>query len=103
LAKRLKLGLIFGVNYLNGGDGSSGIPGTAAHPDWWEMSTAELVHVGTVLAETPYSCAFLSWHYEPGFVGRPDVQAALDSVAVVAGSRGGTSCVRHDSTAAQPS
>jgi hypothetical protein len=103
LAKRLKLGLIFGVNYLNGGDGSSGVPGTAAHPAWWQMSTAELVHVGTVLAETPYSCAFLSWHYEPGFVGRPDVQAALDSVALVAATRGGTSCVRHDSTASPPS
>jgi len=103
LAKRLGLGLIFGVNYLNGGDGSSGVPGTDSHPEWWQMSAPELVHVGTVLVQAPYACAFLSWRYAPEYVGRPDVRAALDSVAVMAASRGGTSCLRHDSTSAQPS
>ncbi|HEY7634268.1 MAG TPA: hypothetical protein VH763_01865, partial [Gemmatimonadales bacterium] len=98
LAKQLGLGLVFGVNYLNGGDGSSGIAGTASHPGDWEMSVAELVHVGTVLAQAPYSCAYLSWHYTPDFAGRTDVRAALDSVAAVAAGRGGTTCLRHDST-----
>jgi hypothetical protein len=95
LAKRLGLGLIVGLNYLDGGDGSSGIRGTAPHPDWWQMSPAEVVRVGTVLASTPYACAFLSWRYDPGFEGRPEVRAALDSIARVASVRGGTSCVQH--------
>ena len=100
LAKQLGLGLIFGLNYLDGGDGSSGIHGTAGHPEWWQMSVAELVNVGTVLADAPYSCAFLSWRYEPQFESRPEVRGALDSIAAVAATRGGTSCVRHDSTSA---
>jgi hypothetical protein len=100
LAKHLGLGLVFGMNYLNGGDGSSGMPGTSSNPPWWQMSTAELVSVGTLLVQAPYSCAFLSWHYAPEYVSRPDVRAALDSIAAVAATRGGTSCLRHDSTSA---
>jgi hypothetical protein len=95
-AKQVGLGLVFGLNYLNGGDGSSGIGGTAEHPDHWQMSAAELVRLGTLLVETPYSCAFLSWRHEPAFESRPDVRGALDSVAVLAATRGGTSCLRHD-------
>ncbi|MBA3260134.1 MAG: hypothetical protein H0T68_11800 [Gemmatimonadales bacterium] len=99
-AKQLGLGLIFGMNYLDGGDGSSGIRGTSEHPEWWQMSAAEVLNVGTTLAQAPYSCALLSWRYEPDFESRPEVRAALDSVAAVAATRGGTSCVRDDSTSA---
>jgi hypothetical protein len=95
-AKQLGLGLIVGLNQLNGGDGSSGVPGTPDHPDRWQMSAAELTRVGTVLAETPYVCAFVSWRYDPLFEARPGVRAALDSVAAVARTRGGTSCLRHE-------
>lgn len=98
-AKALKLGLVFGLNYLNGGDGSSGIQGTADHPELWQMSASELLGTGPLLAETPYSCAFLSWRHEPAFAGRPEIRAALDSLARVAALRGGTSCLRRDSTA----
>jgi hypothetical protein len=76
LAKQLGLGLVFGMNYLNAGDGSSGIPGTASHPDHWQMSPAEVYRVGALLVQAPYSCAFLSWHYAAKFVGRQDVRAA---------------------------
>ncbi|MBA2458365.1 MAG: hypothetical protein H0V43_05335, partial [Gemmatimonadales bacterium] len=93
VAKELGLGLIFGMNYLDGGDGSSGIRGTSAHPEWWQMSAAEVLHVGTTLAEAPYSCALLSWRHEQEFESRAEVRAALDSVAAVAATRGGTSCV----------
>ncbi len=94
-AKDLELGLIFGMNYLNGGDGSSGVPGTELHPELWQMSAAELARVGTVLAEAPYACAMLSWRHEAGFESRPGIRAALDSVARVAAVRGGTSCTRR--------
>jgi hypothetical protein len=99
-AKQLGLGLIFGMNYLDGGDGSSGLHGTPDHPQWWQMSVPELEHVGTVLAGAPYGCAFLSWRFDPQFESRPEVRAALDSVATVAADRGGTSCIRHDTIAA---
>jgi hypothetical protein len=94
-AKQLGLGLIVGVNQLNGGDGSSGVHGTPDHPDRWQMSPAELTRLGTLLVETPYACAFLSWRYDPAFEARPEIRAALDSVASVARTRGGTSCLRH--------
>lgn len=99
-AKELELGLIFGMNYLNGGDGSSGIPGTELHPELWQMSAAELAHVGTVLTGAPYACALLSWRHHVTFESRPEVRAALDSVARVAAGRGGTSCTRRGTVAA---
>ena len=96
LAKELELGVIFGMNYLNGGDGSSGVPGTDEHPERWQMSAAEVAHVGTVLAGAPYACALLSWRHDAEFESRPEVRAALDSVANVAAARGGTSCTRRE-------
>ena len=96
LAKRLGLGLIFGLNYLNGGDGSSGIGGTEDHPELWQMSAAEVTYMGTLLAEAPYACAFISWRHDASFEERPEIRDALDSVAVVAGARGGTSCLRRE-------
>jgi hypothetical protein len=45
------------------------------------------------LAETPYACAFFVWRHDPGYERRPDVRAAIDTIA--AAVRGGTSCVRH--------
>jgi hypothetical protein len=95
-AKQLGLGLIVGLNQLNAGDGSSGVSGTTNNPGHWQMSAGELVRVGTILAETPYVCAFVSWRYDAAFEARADIRAALDSVASVAQTRGGTSCLRHD-------
>ncbi|MFL5496705.1 MAG: hypothetical protein ACJ8DC_20175 [Gemmatimonadales bacterium] len=92
-AKAQGLGLVFGMNLLDGGEGSSGIAGhRSGH---WEMSAAEVVRVGTVLAQTPYSCALLSWRYDAAFERRPGTRAALDSVAVAAADRGGISCLQR--------
>jgi hypothetical protein len=101
-AKQLGLGLIVGVNQLNGGDGSSGVHGTPDHPERWQMSAAELTRVGTLLVETPYVCAFVSWRYDSSFEARPGMRAALDSVASVARNRGGTSCLRHELVGSSP-
>ena len=99
-AKQLGLGLIFGINYLDGGDGSSGVQGTSDHPQWWQLSPAELLEVGTLLVQAPYACALLSWRHDAAFESRPEVRAALDSIAAAAAARGGTSCLRRDSTTA---
>ena len=95
-AKLLGLGLIVGLNQLNGGDGSSGLRGTTENPNHWEMSAAELARVGTLLVQTPYACAFVTWRYDAAFETRPGMLAALDSVASAARTRGGTTCLRHD-------
>jgi hypothetical protein len=99
-AKELQLGLIFGLNLLDGGDGSSGVPGTK--PGWWQMSAAELTQVGTVLAGAPYACALLSWRHHAPFESRPEIRAALDSVARLAATRGGTSCMRRGTDSTTP-
>ena len=64
-AKELGLGLIFGLNVVNGGDGSSGIPGT--RQGHWRMTGAELQHAGVTLADTPYACAFFIWRHDPEY------------------------------------
>jgi nucleoid-associated protein YgaU len=92
-AKAQGLGLVMGMNLLNGGDGSSGEPGNRSGR--WEMSAAEVVRVGTVLAETPYACAVLSWRYDAAFEQRPGTPAALDKVAAAAADRGGISCLQR--------
>jgi hypothetical protein len=102
LAKELGLGLVFGMNYIDGGSGTSGIHGTEGQPDWWEMAPDELTRVGTVLVQAPYACAFVSWRYDPSFRQSPAIGAALDSLAQLAAARGGTSCVRHDTATAAP-
>jgi hypothetical protein len=81
------------MNLLDGGDGSSGVPGNRS--ERWEMSPAEVVRVGTVLAQTPYTCALLSWRYDPGFAQRPGIRAGFDSVAAAAADRGGISCLQR--------
>jgi hypothetical protein len=60
------------------------------------MSAAEVASVGTTLVLAPYACAFLSWRYAPEFEHRSDMRGALDSIAGLAATRAGTSCLRRD-------
>jgi hypothetical protein len=108
-AQERGLGLVFGLNYLDGGDGSSGINGTYAQdPDLgdgqtcdakkhcyrYAMSVSEVERIGTLLATTPYGCALLNWQYDPTFIGRAGIREALDSVSAAARNRPRTSCVQ---------
>jgi hypothetical protein len=98
-AKARGLGVMFGLNYLDGGSGSSGIAGTfanAASPsvNRWAMSAAEVMRVGAVLAAEPYACGFLSWKSNPAYDARPGIMDAKRFVASVARSRASASCVR---------
>jgi len=92
-AKELGLGLILSVNVLNGGDGTSGLPGPKEK--YWQMTGAELQQAAVTLAETPYACAFFIWRHDPEYERRSDVRAAIDTIAAATAGRGGTSCVRH--------
>jgi hypothetical protein len=98
-AKARGLGLVFGMNYLDAGDGSSRIAGTyknATSPkvNRWQMSAAEVKRVGVVFAAASYGCAVLSWKYSTTFLSRPGMTSAISQVSNVATNRERSSCVR---------
>jgi hypothetical protein len=110
-AKALGMGVIMGMNALDGGDGSSRIPGTydlRIVSTRWQMSAAEVERAGTVFAKEPYVCAVIDWRYSPTFTvsrftaaqqaailafdDRSDVKMALAKVLVAAKGRSATRC-----------
>ncbi|HEV7365548.1 MAG TPA: hypothetical protein VGN76_06850 [Gemmatimonadales bacterium] len=98
-AKARGLGLVFGMNYLDAGDGSSRIAGTyrnATSPrvNRWQMSAAEVKRVGSVFAAASYGCAVLSWKYSTSFLSRSGMSSALSQVSSLAKNRERSSCVR---------
>jgi len=74
-AKASGLALITGLNVLNGGTSSSGIPGR--NPSKYAMSASEIRSWGGALLAEPYMCAFFIWKYDSKYFSRPDIQAAL--------------------------
>jgi hypothetical protein len=89
-AKTKGLGLVAGMNVLDGGDGSSGIRGT--QPRTWAMSAAELKQYGTGLLSQSYVCAFSMWRYSDAYYNRTDVKAAMGTLSQMARSHVKTSC-----------
>ncbi len=93
-AERQGLGLIFGLNVIDGGDGSSGVSGVRSGK--WSMSAQELMDYGTTLIGTDEACAFFMWRYDwNGYVyfARPEIAAAVADLAKLAADRTTTSCV----------
>ena len=91
-AKQQDLGLLFGMNVLSGGDGSSEQIG---YNDGFLMSAEELVEYGTKLISEPYGCAMIMWHLNHDdipYFGTPEVDAAMDQLGEVARSREPISC-----------
>jgi hypothetical protein len=108
-AQRLRLGLVFGLNYLDAGNGTSHINGTYyKDPNLsdnvycksggscyrYSMSASEVKNVGAVLAAASYGCAMLNWQYNSTFVNRSGMKDALSYVASVARNRSRSSCVK---------
>jgi hypothetical protein len=89
-AKSKGLGLVVGLNVLDGGDGSSGIRGTLAKT--WAMSATELKNYGTALLNQSYACAFVNWRYDAGYYGRTDIKTAMADLGAKARSHAKTSC-----------
>ena len=107
-AQKLGLGLVFGLNYLDGGDGSSHINGTYAQDPYpkdnnfcksngncyrYQMTAAE-VNVGSVLVGAAYACGLISWEYNSTFLSRSGVKDALAAVSSVSKNRSRTTCVK---------
>ena len=89
-ARQAGLGLITGLNVLDGGDGSTRAKGTYAGV--FNMSSTEIRTYGKLLAADPYVCSFQIWKYDPDYVDQRDVADALLEVAQVGNSLSHESC-----------
>jgi hypothetical protein len=107
LAQKLSLGLVFGLNYLDGGDGTSHINGTyAKDPNLsdnvycrspggcyrYAMTSTEVRNVGSVLAAASYGCALISWQYNTTFIARSGMKDALTYISNFAKNRARKGC-----------
>ncbi len=89
-AQSKKLGLIAGMNVLDGGDGSSGIRGT--QPRTWAMSAAELRRYGTALLSHSNVSPISMWRYSATYYNRADVKSVMTELSTKAKSHPRTSC-----------
>jgi hypothetical protein len=89
-ARPLGLKLVTGLNVINGGSKSSGIPGRRRGKN--AMSADEIRSWGGKLLDQPNLCAFLLWEYDEAYLARPDIKAALDDLAGKARSYPTTDC-----------
>jgi hypothetical protein len=91
-AKTKHLGLMFGLNILDGGDGSSRIAGyRSGH---WAMSATELKTYGNALLASTYACGFGMWKYSSSYYGRTDIKSAMSSLSTKAKAHAKTPCVQ---------
>ena len=90
VAQSKGLGLMVGMNVLNGGDGSSGIHGTRGGV--YNMSASELKTYGTALLSHPYACGFVMWDYRTEYFGRADIKGAMAELSTQARNHAQTSC-----------
>jgi hypothetical protein len=90
IAKRLGLKVGLSMNLLDGGDGSSGIPGFSSGK--YAMSADELRRYGSALLRNDYGCAFLMWKYDAAYYARSDIQSAMADLSNQARNHPRTPC-----------
>jgi hypothetical protein len=74
-AADLNLALIGGLNVLNGGSKTSGIPGRMAGK--FAMNASELRSWGGKFLSEPTLCAFFMWEWDDKYFARPDIKEAI--------------------------
>ena len=105
-ARRQGLGLVAGLNLLNGSCGpasrrwclpdvpGSTLPGT--QPELYQLSVAELMYYKTVALSDPYVCASVDWSWGPNFKSdfhqRPEIRSAMKALGLIARTRPRSSC-----------
>jgi hypothetical protein len=89
-AKSKRLGLVMGMNVLDGGNGSSRIKGWSSGK--WSMSASELRTYGTVVLNQSYPCAFFMWAHDVPYYGRTDIKSAMAALSTKAKAHAKTSC-----------
>jgi hypothetical protein len=85
-----RLGLLVGMNVLNGGTSASGLPGTTQGK--FAMSASQLRTWGSALVAQSRVCGLLMSRYDGGYFGRSDVQDAIAVLGEKARTRAATSC-----------
>jgi hypothetical protein len=95
-AKEAGLGLIAGLNLLDGGSGESGIKGRqGARRQLWGMSAGEIRKWGNVIMAQPDICAFLMFEYNASYLAHQDIRQALAELAQKAKTHPGGECRRR--------
>lgn len=92
-ARNKGLGLVVGMNVLDGGNGSSGLKGT--YTGARAMSATELKTYGTALLNQSYVCGFYNWTYNyfgPSYYARSDVKSSMTYLSTKAKAHARTSC-----------
>jgi hypothetical protein len=89
-AGRARLGIVIGMNVLNGGTSPSGIPGTQAGK--YAMSATQLRNWGSVLVADTRTCGFVLHRYESRYFGRTDIAGAVAELGRKAEERQAASC-----------
>lgn len=74
-AADLDLALIGGLNVLNGGSKTSGIPGRMEGK--FAMNASEIRSWGGKFLSEPSLCAFFMWEYDDTYYQRPDIKQAV--------------------------
>ena len=92
-AKSKSLGLIVGLNILDGGNGSSGVRGWSSSD--WAMTATEIRKYGTVMLSQAYACGFFNWTYDyfgATYYARSDIKSAMTELSSKAKAHVRTSC-----------
>ena len=89
-AGRARLGLLVGMNVLNGGTSASRLAGTTRGK--FAMSASQLQSWGSALVANSRVCGLVMSRYDAGYFGRSDVRSAVASLAGKARARSATSC-----------
>jgi hypothetical protein len=91
-AKKAGIGLVVGLNVLDGGSRGSGIPGYSKGADRYGMNASQLKSWGSTLLAESYVCGFINWKYDAGYNGRADIRSAMASLSQGAQAHARTSC-----------
>jgi hypothetical protein len=90
VAGREGLGLVVGLNVLDGGNGSSNIRGPTSGK--WAMSATEIRKYGSAMLSASEACAFFNWTWDDDYYSRSDIKSAMADVSALARSHARTSC-----------
>jgi len=89
-AKNEGLKVVFGLNVLDGGDGSSGTRGTKSGA--YNMSANELLKYGKSLLAASASCGFLMWRFDSEYLNKSSVRTAMKELRSIAGNTATVNC-----------
>ena len=84
------LGLMVGLNVLDGGNGSSRIRGNSRRK--WAMSASEIRKYGAALLGSRRACGFFNWTHDSKYYRRSDIRSAMAEVSKRARAHERTSC-----------